>query len=104
MITSQEGGKPDVLPAAPCYLSLYLADRMRANYIELYQHWMKGHTRRSIDHDQDTQIRLEALHRSYDLFNARPDWIEVDIGASKAWADRTDIIRSGGVLCYEDKP
>jgi uroporphyrinogen-III decarboxylase len=103
MFNCLEGVRPDVLPAAPCYLSLYLEDRMRAGYIELYRHWMKGRSRRPVDHDQDTQFRLDALYHSYDTFKARPDWIEVGLGASKSWAEHIDIVRTGAVLCYEDK-
>jgi len=43
------------------------------------------------------------LVHSYDVFNTRPDWIEVGLGSSKAWAGRTEIVSRDGVLCYEDK-
>ena len=97
------GEKPDVVPAAPCYLCLYLADAERVSYIEQYRHRMQGRRRYPIDHTEDTQFRLQALIQSYSVLKAQPDWIEVGPGASKAWAERTEIVLRSGVLCYEDK-
>ncbi len=42
MFKALQGEKPDVLPAAPGYLSLFLADLERAAYIEQYRRCMKG--------------------------------------------------------------
>ena len=97
------GEKPDVLPAAPCYLSLFLADFERAYYIEQYRHCMKRRSTYPVDHAQDTHFRAQALYQSYGVFKTPPDWIEVSPGASKAWAERTEIVLCDGVLCYEDK-
>ena len=97
------GEKPDVLPAAPCYLCLFLADFERAYYIEQYRRCMKGHLRYSVDHAQDTHFRAQALYQSYSVFKTPPDWIEVGRGASKAWTERTEIVLRDRVLCYEDK-
>jgi hypothetical protein len=103
MLKALLGEKPDVLPAAPCYLSLYLADLHRANYIEQYRRCMKGRKRYPVDHAQDTQLRAQALVQSYDLFTSRPDWIEVGLGSSKVWCERIDIVLCNDILCYEDK-
>lgn len=97
------GKKTDVLPAAPCYLSLFLADFVRAYYIEQYSLCMHGRLRCPLDHAQDTLFRAQALYKAYSVFKTPPDWIEVGMGASKAWAERTEIVLSGGILCYEDK-
>jgi hypothetical protein len=103
MLKSLRGETPDVLPVAPCYLSLYLADLERAHYIEQYRHCLQGRSRYPVDHAQDTQFRLQALLYSYNIFKTRPDWIEVGPGASKAWAERTEIVIRDGILCYEDQ-
>ena len=97
------GEKPDVLPAAPCYLCLFLADFERAYYIEQYHRCMKGRSHCQVDHAQDTHFRAQAVYQSYGVFKTPPDWIEVGRGASKAWAERTEIVLCDGVLCYEDK-
>ena len=97
------GGRPDVLPAAPCYLMLFLEEFQRANYIESYRRHLRGKTRCRVDHAQDTHFRAEALYQSYGVFKARPDWIEVPEGASRAWAERTDIVVQDGVLYYQDR-
>lgn len=97
------GDRPDVSPAAPCYLSLYLADLTRAHYIEQYQEIMKGRSRSPVDHAQDTCFRAQALYQSYDIFKSPPDWIEVYQGASKSWAERTEIVQKDNILFYEDK-
>jgi hypothetical protein len=97
------GEKPDVLPAAPCYLCLFLADFERAYYIEQYRRCMKGCSRYPVDHTQDTHFRAQALYQSYGIFKTPPDWIEVGLGASKAWAERTEIVLRNNMLCYEDK-
>jgi len=97
------GGQPDVLPAAPCYLVLFLEEFQRANYIEQYRRHLRGKTRCRVDHAQDTHFRAEAIYQSYSVFKARPDWIEVPEGSSRAWAERTDIVVQDGVLYYEDR-
>ena len=103
MLKALLGEKPDVLPAAPCYLSLFLADVERAYYIEQYCQCMKGRKHYPVDHAEDTYFRLQALVHSYDVFKTPPDLIEVGTGASKAWAERTEIVSCEGNLCYEDK-
>ena len=99
------GKRPDVLPAAPGYPSLFLADFERAFYIEQYRTRMRdlGCDRYPVDHEEDTLFRARALYRSYGIFKARPDWIEVHHGAGRAWAGRTDIVEHGGLLYYEDR-
>lgn len=103
MFKSLLGEKPDVLPAAPCYLSLFLADFARAYYIEQYRRCMKGRSRYQVDHAEDTHFRAQALHQSYGIFKTPPDWIEVGTCASRAWAERTEIVLRDNVLYYEDK-
>lgn len=97
------GEKPDVLPAAPCYLGLFLADFERAYYVEQYRQGMKGRSHYHVDHAEDTHFRAQGLYQSYKIFKTPPDWIEVGTGASKAWAERTEIVSFDGVLYYEDK-
>jgi len=97
------GEKPDVLPAAPCYLSLFLADSARAYYIEQYRQCLKGRSRFPVDHAQDTHFRAQALYKSYCVFKTPSDWIEVGPGACKVWAERTEIVLCDNVLCYQDK-
>ena len=103
MFKALRGEKTDVVPAAPCYLSLYLADVERTYYIEQYRRCMKGRKCYPVDHDQDTHFRAQALYQSYRTFKTPPDWIEVGRGASKAWAGRTEIVSRDGTLYYEDK-
>lgn len=94
----------DVLPAAPAYLSLFLADFERAYYIELYRRRMRGRSVYPVVHEEDTRFRAEALYQSYGIFKVRPDWMEIDRGASRAWAERTEIVcREDGTLCYRDR-
>ncbi len=98
------GEKVDVLPAAPAYLSLFLADFERAYYIELYRRRMRGRSVYPVDHEEDTCFRAEALYQSYGIFKVRPDWMEIDRGATRAWAERTEIVcREDGTLCYRDR-
>jgi hypothetical protein len=103
MIKSLMGEKTDILPAAPNYLSLFLAEVERAYYIDEYRNCMKGHSHYAVDHDEDTHFRKQALIHSYDIFKTRPDWIEVWQGSSKAWAERTEIVSGDGILYYQDK-
>lgn len=97
------GHRPDVLPAAPAYLSLFLADFERANYVDAYRLRLRGRTRHAVDHDEDTLFRARAIYQSYGIFKERPDWLEIHIGATRDWAARTDIIVRDGILHYEDK-
>ncbi len=97
------GETPDVVPAAPAYLSLFLADFERAYYIEQYRLRMRGRSRYPVNHKEDTQLRAQAIVQSYGIFRVRPDWIELGRGPSRAWAERTDIVAKDGVLYYENK-
>lgn len=97
------GERSDVLPAAPGYPSLFLADFARAFYIEQYRLRMRDRDRHSVDHAEDTMFRAQALYQSYGIFKVRPDWIEVYRGVSRSWAERTDIVHQDGLLYYEDR-
>ncbi len=102
MLQALRGHKPDRIPAAPCYLSLYMAERVRAAYIEQYRERLGGRRRYRVEHAEDTHFRAQALYRAYAVFKSPPDWIEVETGASRAWAERTEITRQGDVLFYHD--
>ena len=97
------GKRPDVFPAAPSYLCLFLADFERAYYAEQYRLRIKGRSPYHVDHAEDVHLRAHALYQSYGIFKVKPDWIEVDRGPSKAWAERTDIVQVNGELYYEDR-
>ena len=103
MLRALKGEQPGVVPAAPAYPCLFLADFERAFYVEQYRLRMRGLSRYSVDHEEDTHFRAQAVGQSYGVFKARPDWIEVRRGPSRAWAQRTDVVLHDGVLCYEDK-
>jgi len=103
MMSALRGEKPDCFPAAPAYLSLFLAEFERAYYVEQYRLRLRGRSRYAIDHQEDTRFRARALYQSYGIFKARPDWIEVRRGTSRAWAERTHIVQQDGVLYYEDQ-
>jgi uroporphyrinogen-III decarboxylase len=103
MVRVLSGGRSDVTPAAPAYLSLYLADFERNYYVEQYRRRLRGRSRYAIDHAEDTLFRAQALYQAYGIFKTRPDWIEVDQGASRAWAERTEIVAEGQILYYKDR-
>ena len=103
MFRALSGQRSDALPAAPAYLSLFLADFERAYYVEQYRHRLRGRSRYPVDHEEDTLFRACAIYQSYGVFKVRPDWIEVHCGASRAWAERTEIVVYDGVLHYEDR-
>jgi hypothetical protein len=97
------GKKLEVLPAAPGYLSLFLADLERTHYIEQYRQCMNGCSPHPVEHAEDTHFRAQALVQAYQAFKTAPDWIEVGTGASISWGCRTQIVLRRGNLCYEDK-
>ncbi len=103
MFRALQGEQPDVVPAAPAYPGLFLADFERAFYVEQYRLRMRGRSRYPVDHDEDTRFRARARVQSYGIFKTRPDWIEVTRGAGRAWAEQTDIVLQDGILYYEDK-
>lgn len=96
------GDAPDAIPAAPAYLSLFLADFERAYYVEQYRRRLRGRSRYPIDHGEDTHLRAEAIYQSYGILKAQPDWIEIHQGASRAWAERTEILAEDGIMYYMD--
>ncbi len=103
MFRALSGQKSLGFPAAPCYLGLFLADFERAYYVEQYRRRMRGCARYDVNHEEDTLFRAQALYQSYGIFKVRPDWIEVHQGASRAWAERTEIVIQDGQLYYQDR-
>jgi hypothetical protein len=103
MFRALTGQTPDVVPAVPAYLSLFLADFERAYYIEEYRRRLRGRTVHAVEHDEDTLFRAQALYQAYGIFKQWPDWLDVSCGASRAWAERTRIVAEGGVLFYQDR-
>jgi hypothetical protein len=105
MFKALTGQPPDVLPAAPAYPSLFLADFERAFYIEQYRMRLRecDVDRYPVDHAEDTLFRARATYQSYGIFRSRPDWIEADRGASRAWAGRMQVVDLGGQLFFEDR-
>lgn len=103
MLKALSGEKPDRIPAAPAYLSLFLADFERAYYVEQYRRRLRGRSRYQVNHREDTLFRARAIYQSYGIFKTRPDWIELYEGASRAWAERTEIISADGILYYHDQ-
>ena len=97
------GETPDQIPAAPAYLILFLADFERNYYIEQYRQRMRGLSRYPVDHQEDTRYRAQAIYQAYGIFKDRPDWMEIGQGASRSWAERTEIVDKDGVLHYEDQ-
>ncbi len=102
MLRALRGESPDVLPAAPAYLCLFLADFEHASYEEQCRRRLRGRSSYRINHDEDTQFRLEAFLHSYGIFKTRPDWLEAHCGPSRDWAQRTAIVDLDGTLLYED--
>jgi uroporphyrinogen-III decarboxylase len=84
-------------------LCLFLADFERAFYVEQYRLLMRGRSRYAIDHQEDARFRARALYQSYGIFKVRPDWLEIGLGPSRAWAERTEIVARDEILYYEDK-
>jgi uroporphyrinogen-III decarboxylase len=103
MLRALRGEAPDVLPAAPAYLILFLADFERGYYAEQVRRRLRGRSSLHIDHDEDTCIRAEAFLHAYGVFKSHPDWLEVRAGPSRAWSERTDIVTVDGNLLYEDR-
>ena len=102
MVRALTGQKPDRLPAAPAYLSLFLADFERAFYVEQYRQRLRGRSRYPVDHDEDTLFRAQAMYQSYGIFKVRPDWIEVHECPGRNWAEETEVVEEDSVLYFED--
>lgn len=105
LIQALTGCQTDVVPAAPAYLSLFLADRERSLYIDQYRLRLRdaGLQRYPLDHAEDTLFRARATFQSYDTFKVRPDWIEADTGVSHAWAEKKDVVEQDDQLYFEDR-
>jgi hypothetical protein len=103
MLKALAGEASDVLPAAPVYLSLFLEDFERAYYVELYRRRMRGLASLAVDHGEDTRFRAEVFYQSYGIFKTRPDYMELHQGATRAWAERTEIVLEQDVLYYRDR-
>jgi len=98
ILKALRGDKLDVLPAAPCYLSLFLADFERAYYIGQYYRYLKGRSRCPINHAQETHFRAQAVYQSYGILKTPPDWIKIGPGASMGRTHRDRCARRRLVL------
>jgi len=87
MLEALKGGKPDMVPAAPCYLNLYLENFMGRYYLERYRRRIGKQTRLPIDHDEDTHFRANAFYQAFGIFEETFDWLPVlSRGSSYKWA------------------
>ena len=59
------GETPDQIPAAPAYLSLFLADFERNYYIEQYRQRIRGLSRYPVNHKEDTRFRAQAIYQAW---------------------------------------
>jgi hypothetical protein len=82
-----------------------MEDFVRSLYIEKYRLRLRegGADRYLVDHSEDTVFRARALSHSYAILRARPDWLEVSRGVTRAWADWTQIIQRDDFLFYHDR-
>jgi hypothetical protein len=103
MLKALAGETCDELPAAPAYVSLFLEDFERAYYIELYRRRMRGLASYPVDHTEDTRFRAEAMYQAYGIFKTRPDYMELRQGATRAWAERTEIVLEEDIPYYRDR-
>jgi hypothetical protein len=102
MVKALRGEPIDVYPVAPAYPSLFLADFERAYYAEQYRLRLRGRTSYPVQYEEDIQLRKQAFYQSYGIFKARPDWMELHRGASRAWAARTEMVLRDGQVLYQD--
>jgi uroporphyrinogen-III decarboxylase len=102
MMKALRGEQVDVYPVAPAYPSLFLADFERAFYAEQYRLRLRGRLSYPVQYEEDIQIRKQAFYQSYGIFKARPDWMELHRGASRAWAQRTEMVLQDGLVYYQD--
>ncbi len=102
LIKALRGERVDVYPVAPAYPSLFLADFERAFYAEQYRLRLRGRSSYPVQYEEDIQLRKQAFYQSYGIFKARPDWMEVHQGASRAWARRTEMVLQDGQVYYQD--
>ena len=102
MIKALRGEQSDVYPVAPAYPSLFLADFERAYYAEQYRLRLRGRQSYPVQYEEDILLRKQAFYQSNGIFKARPDWMEVHRGASRAWAKRTEMVLQDGVVFYQD--
>ena len=102
MIKALRGEPIDVYPVAPAYPSLFLADFERAYYAEQYRLRLRGQSSYPVQYEEDIQLRKQAYYQSYGIFKTRPDWMEVHRGASRSWAERTEMVMRDGAVCYRD--
>jgi uroporphyrinogen-III decarboxylase len=87
MFRALRGERPDRVPVAPCYLLLYLEDFIGRYYLEQYRRRVGKQDRYSLDHEEDTQFRANALYQALGIFEETVDWFPVlRMGSSYAWA------------------
>jgi uroporphyrinogen-III decarboxylase len=102
MVKALRGEQVDVYPVAPAYPSLFLADFERAFYAEQYRLRLRGRTSYPVQYQEDILLRKQAFYQCYGIFKARPDWMEVHRGASRAWAEHTEMVLQDGEVYYQD--
>jgi hypothetical protein len=102
MLQLLDGSQPDVLPAAPLYLGLYLEDFIRNYYAEQYTLLAQPSGSHKVSHAEDTELRAHAFYQAYGVFKSPPDWMSVYPGASYAWAKRMQIVLRDGEPYYHE--
>ena len=87
MFKALRGERLDRVPVAPCYLLLYLEDFIGRYYLEQYRRRIGKQARYSLDHEEDTQFRANALYQALGIFEETVDWFPaLKMGSSYEWA------------------
>lgn len=102
MKAALSGEETKVVPAAPSYMGLYLADRVEKLYLQQYRN-QSGKSQYQLDHHQDSRFRAEAIKQAYlNSFQHMPDWIHTTVGPTREWAANKDLHLTTSRACYID--
>ncbi|MBS3788102.1 hypothetical protein KGY79_07925 [Candidatus Bipolaricaulota bacterium] len=102
MKAALSGEETKVVPAAPSYMGLYLADQVERQYLQQYSN-QAGKGEYQLDHYQDSSFRAEAIKQAYlNSFQHMPDWIHTTVGPTREWAANTDLHLTKSGACYVD--
>lgn len=103
MLAALSGGKPDVVPVAPCYLGIYLRPLEWQAYAHAYRLRLGPNGELALSPPEDNEILFESRVRALAAWPEMPDWIGVARGPSAEQQRRTLIRARGGELFLVDR-
>jgi len=98
MLAALRAEPVDMLPVAPIYLHLYLAEEIRRRALAGYREWIGDQTQIPMEPQRVADIQSQALVEAWESLGEIPDWISIRLLPPSDWLAQCILQRNGDRL------